>query len=80
MKDTQDVNVIVCDNVGNSVMTIMENTDISLWFFAVFMTKFGKITQKLSFVVDAGNDFLGSGRVVLRNVFVDLFEPLFGFM
>jgi len=80
MKDTQDVNVIVCDKIGNSVMTIKENTDIAFRLFAVFMAKLGKITQKLSFVVDAGDDFLGSGRVVLRNVFVDFFELLFGFV
>ena len=80
MKDTQDVNVIVCDNIGNSVMTIKENADISFLFLAVFMAKFGEIAQKLSFVIDAGNDFLGSGRVVLCYVFVDFSERLFGFM
>jgi hypothetical protein len=80
MKDAQDVNVIVCDNVGNSVMTIKENTDISFLFVAVFMAKFGGMAQELSFVIDAGNDFLGSGRVVLCYIFVDFSEPLFGFM
>jgi hypothetical protein len=80
MKDTQDVNVIVCDNVGNSVMAIKENTDISFLFFAIFMAKFGEIAQKLSFVIDAGNDLLGSGRIILRNVFVDFSEPSLGFM
>jgi hypothetical protein len=39
MKDTQDVNVVVCDNVGNSVMAIKENTDISFQFFAVFKNR-----------------------------------------
>ncbi len=80
MKDTQDVNVIVCDNVSDSVMTIKENTDISFLFFAVFMAKFGEIAQKLSFVIDAGNDFLGRGRVILCYIFVDFSEPLFGFV
>jgi hypothetical protein len=45
MKDTQDVNVIVCDNVGNSVMSIKENTDISFRLFSIFLAKFGKIAQ-----------------------------------
>jgi hypothetical protein len=36
--------------------------------------------SRTGFVVDAGNDFLGSGRVVLRTVFVDFFKQLFGFV
>jgi hypothetical protein len=43
MKDTQDVNVIVCDNIGNSVMAIQENTDVSFRFFAIFMAKLREI-------------------------------------
>jgi len=68
--------VIVGDNVGNPVMTIQENTDFSFLFFAVCMTKFGEIAQKLSFVIDAGNDFLGSGRVYLVPQVSELFNLL----
>ena len=46
-------------------MAIKKNADISLRFIPVFMAKLREITQKLSFFMDAGNDFPGSGRVVL---------------
>jgi hypothetical protein len=45
-------------------MTVEENTDISLRLFTVFVTNFGKITKYLSFIIDAGNDFPGSGRII----------------
>ena len=80
MKNTQDVNVISCDNVGNSVMSIEKYADISFLFFAVFMAKLREFAQKLSLVIDSGNDFLSSGRVVFGDILVDFSEPLLGFI
>jgi hypothetical protein len=45
-------------------MAIKENADISFRFFTVFMAELGKITQLLSLVIDAGNDFFGGGGII----------------
>ncbi len=73
MKDTQDINVVVCDNVSNPVMAIEENANISFRFVAVLVAEFWKINQDLCFIINAGNDFPGSGGIILCYIFVDFF-------
>jgi hypothetical protein len=59
VKDSQDVYVIFGDDVGDSIVAIQKNPDITLWFIPIFMAKFWEIAQELSFFLDAGNEQRG---------------------
>jgi hypothetical protein len=45
-------------------MAVKKDTDISFRFFPVCMAKFREITQYLSLIIDAGNDFPGGGGII----------------
>lgn len=75
MKDAKDSNVVYADDVGDSVVAIEKHSDLSFRFITVLMAKFRKVTQELSFFIDAGNDFPGCGGIILCYVVVNFFEP-----
>jgi len=63
------------NKVGDSVMSVKQDSNIALNLFAIFVPNFGEITQYLGFFINPNDDFLGGNRIFGRYVIVDIAEP-----
>ena len=58
------------DKIGNPIMAIEKDPDLSFCLRAVFVADFGKAPQYLSFFVNPRHHFLCRGRIVGRDVVI----------
>ena len=70
----------IAEEIGDSIMTIEQNPDLTFGFHSVPVAHCWKIGEQLSLLVDSLQNPKGGLGVVLRNVLVDIDQPRFRFM
>lgn len=75
MKNAEDIDGAIGDQIGNSVVAIMKDANITFLFIPIFMAKMGKILQELYFIIDTGNDVRCRSRIVCGYIRVDFSQP-----
>jgi hypothetical protein len=59
-------------------MSVQQNANIAVGFFAIQIPDFRGIAQKLSFCINAGNNICGSVRLALDDIVINIPQPSLG--
>ena len=60
MKHTQNIDLLLdLYQIGDSIMSIKQNTNFTLWSGTILVTDFGEFLEQLSFSINTGNHLIG---------------------
>ena len=80
VEDTEDIDRVgVLDHVGDALMSVKQDADVSVWLLPVAVPGLWKFSKDLRFETDGFNGSGCRGRTVEGDVVVDVTQPSLGF-